>query len=455
MIMRKLALLVALCLTATFLLSGCDAQQNPLDPQKPVTVTMWHHFGGMSQESMETLLDEFNNTIGRENGVIISVTSIASTKELTEKLGMIAAGDPGAPDMPDIATVYPSGAMELFQAGMLAELDNYFSNEELNAYIPQYIEEGRLSDGRLYVFPFAKSTEALFVNKTYFDRFAAATGVTSESFSSFEGIAAAAVKYYEWTDEQTPDVPNDGKAFFSADSWFNNALVGTAQMGGSFVGETRLNTDGETYRRVWDVAMPPALAGGYAVADGYTSTLSVTGDIVCSTGSTAGVTFYGDTVTFPDNTMETVEFNVLPFPVFEGGQKTALQRGTGLIVAKTERQKEYAAALFLKWFTAPEQNMRFVSRTGYLPVTPEAFEEHMTAAIQAADSRVYRTFLETAAAMHREYEFITAPNTDNLSELSADYEAALKDAMRDGRQAVLEGGAVSAVSQALLDAFLR
>ena len=64
---------------------------------------------------------------------------------------MIAAGDPGAPDMPDL------------------------------------------------------STEILFVNQTLFDRFSAATGISLESLSTFEGIADAALRYYEWTDSLIPD----------------------------------------------------------------------------------------------------------------------------------------------------------------------------------------------------------------------------------------------------------
>jgi len=436
-------------------LSGCAASKDLLDPKKPVTVTMWHHFGGMQQGTMEILLDEFNNTYGKDRGVIISVTSMKSTSELTNDLRMTAADDPGAMEMPDIATVYPAGAMELYNAGMLVNLDNYFTAQEIEAYIPRFVDEGRMPDGGLYVFPFAKSTEALFVNKTFFDRFSSATGVTLESLATFEGLADAAVKYYDWTDSLTPEIPNDGKAFFSADSWLNSAMVGTAQIGDEFVGTDVLNTSADSYKRVWDVTVIPALMGGYYVADGYTSSLSITGDILCSTGSTAGIAFYGNTITYPNNTIENVEFNVLPYPVFNDAKKIALQRGTGIIVAKSTAQKEYAAALFLKWFTAPEQNMRFVSETGYLPVTSEAYDEHMNVAIQNASNPVYRTFLETAEIMHKEYEFFIPPNIDTFSALSGAYENRIKDAMRQGRKQVLDGADVNAVSDDLFISFIR
>ena len=52
------------------------------------------------------------------------------------------------------------------------DLNQYFTPQELSAYIPEFLEEGRLNGDHLYVFPTAKSTEVLFVNTTIFDRFA-------------------------------------------------------------------------------------------------------------------------------------------------------------------------------------------------------------------------------------------------------------------------------------------
>ena len=64
----------------------------------------------------------------------------------------------------------------------------------------------------LYIFsPVAKSTEITMINKTDWEPFAEATGTTVEELATTEGITEVAQRYYEWTDEQTPDVPDDGK----------------------------------------------------------------------------------------------------------------------------------------------------------------------------------------------------------------------------------------------------
>ncbi len=406
------------------------------------------------QNVMDEMIDEFNSSIGRKKGAIISVTSISASKDIQEKLLMIAAGDPGAPEMPDIVTAYPKTALILSEQGLLAPLDAQFTSKELGAYLPQFIEEGRLLDGKLYVFPIAKSTEVLFVNQTLFDRFSAATGVTLDSLTTFEGITEAAVKYNKWTDSLTPDQANDGKAFYTADSWFNIAQVGIAQLGGEFVNPDHLNLASGLFRRIWDVTVPPVLEGGYTVTNGYSSDLSKIGEIVCSTGSTAGILFYGDSITYPDNTTEPTYYTILPYPVFDGGKKIALQRGGGMCVGRSSPKKEYAAALFLKWFTEPEQNMRFVSSTGYLPVTKKAFENNMKQEINTVENTNLKKLLEAATRMYEEYTFLIPPNYENFDALSKEYEIKIKNAMMEGRAGVSrDHQAVSLISEEIYQTF--
>lgn len=415
---RKYILWAALLFSV--LLSACG-QKNTLNPKSPVTLALWHNFGGQMQTTMDEHVRMFNATVGKEKGVVINVTSISGSASLQEKLTMIAASDPGAPEMPDITTCYPSTATLLVNKGLLTPMDGYFDGE-LENYLPRFLEEGRLSDGKLYVFPFAKSTEVLFLNQTLFNRFSSATGVTADSLATFDGIADAAMRYYRWTDEQTPDVPNDGKSFYTADSFFNLAQVGMKQMGTSLFDGEKLQLNAPEFKRIWNIIFEPAIRGGYAIYDGYSSDLSKTGDIVCSTGSTAGILFYGDNITYPDNTKERVNYLVLPYPTFNHGKKIAIQRGSGLAVAKSTPKKEEAAILFLKWFTSPEQNMRFVASTGYLPVTKQAFTDHMELEISQNNNPNIQKLLSTAIKVHEEYDFYIPPVFNGFNTISESFE---------------------------------
>ena len=423
---------IALLLTLVFLLgclSGCG-NSSPLDPKEPVTLTMWHNYGGDMQQAMDYLIDQFNSTVGKEQGIVIDVTAISSSSELNKSLTMIVNGDPGAPDMPDIFTGYPKLAIQFWEKGLLTDLDNYFTEDELSAYVEAFVEEGRLSDGGLYVFPIAKSTEVLYVNQTLFDRFADATGASADMLSTFEGIAELSQMYYEWS---------GGKQFYAADSWFNFVEVGMAQLGGSIFEGEALSLDGDGFAHIFETVYAPAVEGGIAIYDGYSSDLSKTGDLVCSTGSSAGILFYGDTITYADGTVENVEYSILPYPVFENGTKTALQRGGGLMVAKSEEKKEYAAGVFIKWLTAPEQNMSFVANTGYLPVTRQAFENELSTHMDTVEDPRIRKMLTSVLAMYEDYSFFTAPTYANFDSDSDAFEESFKDLLVEHRDRYLEG----------------
>ena len=423
---------IALILALVFLLgclSGCGST-SPLNPKEPVTLTMWHNYGGDMQQAMDYLIDQFNSTVGKEQGIVIDVTAISSSSELDKSLTMIVNGDPGAPDMPDIFTGYPKLAILFQEKGLLANLDNYFTEDELSAYVEAFVEEGRLSDGGLYVFPIAKSTEVLYVNQTLFDRFAAATGVSADMLSTFEGIAELSEMYYEWS---------GGKQFYAADSWFNFAEVGMAQLGDSIFDGEALSLDGDNFTYIFETVYAPAVEGGIAIYDGYSSDLSKTGDLVCSTGSSAGILFYGDTITYADGTVENVEYSILPYPVFENGTKTALQRGGGLMVAKSEEKKEYAAGVFIKWLTAPEQNMSFVANTGYLPVTRQAFEEELGIHMDTVEDPRIRKMLTSVLSMYEDYRFFTAPTYTSFDSDSDAFEERFKEVLSEHRNRYMEG----------------
>lgn len=426
---RQFALLLAALMLLTTL-AGCG-DGSELDPKDPVTLTMWHNYGGEMQTTMDLLIDEFNATVGNEKGVVIDVAAISSSADLNKSLAMIVQGDPGAPEMPDIFTGYPKIAMQFQEKGMLVNLDGYFSEDELSQYIDAFIGEGRLSDGGLYVFPIAKSTEILYLNQTLFDEFAAATGASPDLLYTFEGLAELSRMYYEWS---------GGKQFYAADSWFNVAEVGMKQLGGEFFAEDgALLLDGDTYQYIFNTLYAPAAEGGFAIYDGYSSDLSKTGDLICSTGSSAGILFYGDTVTYPDGTVKDVEYSILPYPVFEGGEKWALQRGGGLMVAKSDEKKEEAAAVFIKWLTAPEQNMRFIEKTGYLPVTKQAFETEIQASLGGVEDVRIKKMLTTVLSMYEEYEFFTAPNLPALDDASSAYETDFKRLMAGAWEAAQNG----------------
>ena len=138
---RTAAFLISILVLSAFFVPGCK-NADILNPETPVTVSLWHNYGGQMKETMDALVREFNDTVGRERGVIVSVTSVSSSASIVKMLEMAANGEPGAPALPDVTTCYPITALFLKERGLIADLKKYFSAAELSDYIPAFLEEG-------------------------------------------------------------------------------------------------------------------------------------------------------------------------------------------------------------------------------------------------------------------------------------------------------------------------
>ena len=218
-IMRKICLFPVMIAVIVF--TGCGQKKN----EDPVTVTLWHVYGGQTESPLNDLIDEFNETIGKEKNIRVQVGSVTNTNTIHENVLASAFGDPGASKLPDMFVSYPKTVLAMPDDTELVDYYDYFTEEELNEFIPAFLEEGVIHE-RLSILPVAKSTEVMFINKTAFDRFAKETGAKMEDLKTWEGLFAMAEQYAAWTDNQTPDIPDDGKNFFVHDYHFNYFQVG-------------------------------------------------------------------------------------------------------------------------------------------------------------------------------------------------------------------------------------
>lgn len=109
------------------------------------------------------------------------------------------------------------------------------------------------------------------------------------------------------------------------------------------------------------------------------------------------------------------------------------------MVRKSDEKTERAAAVFIKWLTASRQNMAFISKTGYLPVTKQAFEKDMQAHLETVEDARIKKMLTAVLDMYDTYDFFTAPNTRDFDSVSRDYEKEFKKLMTVQHEAYLAG----------------
>lgn len=437
---RRFLAFTSSLLVSAALLNGCGSkneEKNILDKNNPVTITVWHYYNGIQQTNFDKSVSEFNETVGQEKGIIVEAYSKNSISELAESVTASIKKDAGSEEAPDIFATYAETAFKLDKLGALADLKQYFTDEEISQYVPGYIDEGRFSgDDSIKIFPTAKSTEIMMLNLTDWEKFAESENISRDSLKTWEGVAETAEKYYAYTDALTPDIENDGKAFFGRDSVANYMNVGAMQLGVPFIepgeGNTvKINVDKTVVKRLWENYYVPFVKGYYAADSRYRSDDAKTGKIIAFTCSTTGVTYCPSEVTINDDYSYPIENVVLPVPNFEGTDPYIVQQGAGMSVIKSDEKREYASVIFLKWFTEEERNIEFSINSGYLPVKKDAndFEKIMEVnnKLEKGMSDIMLSSLSLAIDEIKSYTLYTAVPFEKSEELRKYLENSIQD----------------------------
>ena len=371
------SLLCGLCAAALALgCGGCSGSAGSEVPAKVTDITVWTYYNGDQLESFNSLVNQFNETVGAQKGIKVSTESQGSVNDLETSVMDSAEGKVGAAAMPNIFSAYADTAYALDQMGMVMNLAPYLTEEEKAQFVEGYLSEGDFGeDDSIKIFPVAKSTELLFLNDTDWQAFADAADVRYEDLATMEGLTAAAEKYYNWTDAQTA-APDDGKALFGRDAMANYMLVGAQQLGDTIFavkdGRMTVNFERDVARRLWDNYYVPFVRGWFAATGRFRSDDIKTGNVLAYVGSSSSATFFPTRVTNDANQSHEISLKTLPAPQFEGGEAVAVQQGSGMVVTAAKEEEIKASVEFLKWFVRAENNIAFSVGSGYLPVTRKA-----------------------------------------------------------------------------------
>ena len=401
-----------------FVLIGCSKSDKkvPLNPENPISIEIWHYYNGPLKMVFDHMIAEFNETVGAEKGIIVEAFSQGNVDDLERKVMESVNKKIGAEAIPDMFTAYADTAYYIDKLGLLTDLSRYLTPDEISEYIDSYIQEGYFYDkGGLKIFPIAKATEIMMVNKTDWDMFAKATGASTKDLETWEGLAKTAERYYNWTDSLTYK-SNDGKAFFGRDAMANYIIVGSKQLGKEIFnisnGEVTLNIDEKIMKKLWDNFYIPYINGYYKAVGKFRSDDVKTGEIIALVGSTSGIGYFPEKVILEDFKEYDIETMVLPLPNFEGTIPHAVQQGAGMVVVKSDKSREYASVEFLKWFTDKERNIKFSIESGYLPVKKEsssidAIGEYLNKNNEHDITKQLRTLLPVATKQVSSYELYT------------------------------------------------
>jgi len=110
-------LLVFCLFFAMLIFTACTSlgakNRSPLNPDKPVTVTLWHYYSGHNKDNFDTIVQKFNETIGMEKGIVVEALSQGDVQQLADAVYNSANKGLGAAPMPDIFAAYGDNAFRV------------------------------------------------------------------------------------------------------------------------------------------------------------------------------------------------------------------------------------------------------------------------------------------------------------------------------------------------------
>lgn len=394
---------------------GCTKKEaSLLNPDSPTVLTLWHAYNAVAKTEFDSLIQEFNETVGTDEGILIDARGYGSSEELEEALYASANHVIGSDPLPNVFTSYPDNAYRLDQTAPLVCFDDYFTEEELAEYRPEFLEEGVWDEsGSHKMIPVAKSTELLYLNLTDWERFSEASGASMDLLKTWEGLVEAAQLYYDWS---------GGSPFLGMNSYNDFAVLTAAQLGTEAFGQNSadFSYSRETARKVWEAYYVPHIKGWYK-SSVYNQDGIKSGKLMAYIGSSAGAGFFPDEVIENDTRTHPIACEILPYPTFSLKTAYMTQRGANMAVFASDPTHEYAAARFLSWFTAPEQNIRFAVTTGYLPVEKKALEsvpELISHVSQENNAEAVRLSLSSSlAAMNEHLFYVRKPFPESYSKV--------------------------------------
>ena len=174
-------------------LAGCS--NSGVKFKNPVTITVWTYYNGDQLETFNRLVEEFNDTVGRERNIEVIASGQGSVNDLETNVMNAAEGKVGAEALPNIFSAYADTAYAIDRMGLVVDLAPYLDEKEREKYIEAYLEEGDFDgDGSIKIFPTAKCTELLFLNDTDWQKFAQAAGADYSDLLTVEGVVRTAEK---------------------------------------------------------------------------------------------------------------------------------------------------------------------------------------------------------------------------------------------------------------------
>lgn len=152
--------------------------------EEPITITFWHTRGsGAQQETVDYQIKSFNETVGKEKGIIVEGVYIGGYAEIMTKMQLASQSE----GQPVVAVLGNTRVAIMMDDGILEDMMPYAQRDgvDLDNFFSGMIQVPGNTEETLYSLPYIKSTPVLYYNKTMADAKGLTAPTTMEEFEAF------------------------------------------------------------------------------------------------------------------------------------------------------------------------------------------------------------------------------------------------------------------------------
>jgi multiple sugar transport system substrate-binding protein len=273
-----------------------------------------------------------------------------------------------------------------------------FDGPSFEELVPQYISEC-VVNGAYYALPFMRSTEALYVNKTYVERL----GYTLPDMVTWDFVWEVSEAALAKNDDGTYKVSGKNVLMpFIYKSSDNMMIQMLKQLGADYStdkGEVLIFND--TTRKLMLDISPHAKNKAFSIftVTSYPGNWFNAGECIFAIDSTAGATWMGSNSPLkeiPEEQVVEFETVTLPIPQFDVNDPKMISQGPSMCIFNKDDPDEVLATWLFAQFLLTNEVQNAYSRTeGYVPVT-----------FKAQQSEEYQNYLSRSGEDNDDYYYV-------------------------------------------------
>ena len=393
--MKKFLSLALAAIMLLALLAGCGGNNSTSNPDsgtpgssdtpgtsdasgqtETITIEYWNSAEGAMATSTEYLVNQFNETVGKEKGIFVN--SIFQGGDVVEKLKtLVQAND--YKNFPDVGQIYAAGLSTVLQMENLVTLDSIYSSGEYEISLKKEdIYDNFLRsytyEGQLISLPLNASTMLMYYNKD----------AAREAGLNPDAPPATIAELAEWTDKLTvregDTVTRYGLNLQMDRYELVNFLSAVSDTGCNYIGDNgggrdamitklTIGEDGSlmTFLNEWEKIVA---TGGYKAVNDDERGEFANGLSAINFQSSAQL------AAMTSNAEGKFELGVAALPACSTSYNAGAAVGGGSVAMfdKGDAARRQAAWEFMQFMASPESQMYLFENNGYLPVCKSAYE---------------------------------------------------------------------------------